>query len=144
MGLIRRGVRIGVVSDAPRKQAWLRLFDAGLERYFDTVIAFDDTGVQKPNPQPFLLAMERLGVTAAETIMVGDWPERDMRGAAALGVITVFAKYGDVHNVEHSGADYEIAYPMELLALTDRIGVTRPHPSELGQLNLPWEARHEN
>ena len=40
--------------------------------------------------------------------MVGDWPERDMVGAARLGIPTVFARYGDTKGVTESGADHEI------------------------------------
>ncbi|MDK9698915.1 MAG: HAD-IA family hydrolase [bacterium] len=121
-GLLKRGVLLGVVSDAPRKQAWLRLVEAGIEVFFDTVVAFEDTGKQKPHAAPFQLAMTRLGVGSGETLMVGDWPERDVHGAQALGVKTVFARYGDVHEVVEAGADFEIDQPEQLLAIVDQLG----------------------
>ncbi len=137
LGSVHRGIRLGVVSDAPQKQAWLRLIDTGIEIYFDTVVAFEDTGKHKPDPAPFLLAMDRLGVTPEQAIMVGDWPERDMRGAEAVGVITVFAKYGDTFGTKNAGADHIIESPLELLKLVDRIGVPNPHTDINSQLNLP-------
>lgn len=139
VGLIKRGIALGVVSDAPQKQAWLRLIDSGIDVFFDTVVAHEDTGVYKPNPKPFKLAMGRLGVTAAQTIMVGDWPERDIRGADALGVVTVFARYGDQFGTGHSGADYELGNPIELLELVDKLGVPRPYPYHgSGQFEINW------
>ena len=135
VGLLKRGVRLGVVSDAPRKQAWLRLVDAGLEVFFDAVVAFEDTGKVKPNPEPFRAAMALLGAAADETLMVGDWPERDLQGAAAIGVTTVFVRYGGVFDTARSGADYEIESPRQLLEIVDRQGA--PHPlRSTGQLPL--------
>ena len=37
--------------------------------------------------------------------MVGDWPERDIKGAGTLGMITVFARYGDTKGTKDSGAE---------------------------------------
>src|SRR5882672_8110089 len=51
--LAKRGIRLGVVSDAPRFQVWLRLCDLSLQHVFDAVVAFDDTGQTKPGPAPF-------------------------------------------------------------------------------------------
>src|SRR5262245_57899705 len=42
--LAKRGIRLGVVSDAPRFQVWLRLCSLGLQHLFDAVVTFDDTG----------------------------------------------------------------------------------------------------
>ena len=53
--------------------------------------------------------------------MVGDWPERDMRGAAALGIRTVFARYGDTFGTVRSGADFEIDDLIELLDIVENL-----------------------
>ena len=92
--LMRRGLGLAVVSDAPRESAWLRLVYLNLHHLFDHVITFEDTGLRKPDRAPFMAALERLQVKAEEALMVGDWPDRDMAGAAALGIRTVFAHYG--------------------------------------------------
>ena len=52
--------------------------------------------------------------------MVGDWPERDVVGAATVGITTVFARYGDTFGVVHSNAQYDINDISELLAIVDR------------------------
>lgn len=44
----------------------------GLDGYFDILITPDDTDKHKPDPTPVLVACERLGVKAEESIMVGD------------------------------------------------------------------------
>jgi putative hydrolase of the HAD superfamily len=54
--------------------------------------------------------MRKLGVTASETILVGDSFRRDILPAKALGIFTVHAAYGDrnLHEMEKDGADSEI------------------------------------
>jgi putative hydrolase of the HAD superfamily len=117
--LVRRGYRLAVLSDAPAKQAWLRLCALEIHHFFETVITFEDTGERKPHPRPFRKALEALGVSAEEALMVGDWPERDMVGAKSVGIRTVFARYGDAFNVAHSGADRDIEDVREILDLLD-------------------------
>lgn len=117
--LVKRGLRLAVVSDAPRLEAWLRVCYLRLHHLFDHVVTLDDTGERKPSPAPFRRALELLGVEPAEALMVGDWPERDMAGARAVGIPTVFARYGETFGTGHSGADFEIADVHELLPLID-------------------------
>jgi putative hydrolase of the HAD superfamily len=49
--------------------------------------------------------------------MVGDWPERDVVGAAKVNIRTVFARYGDTFGTVESGADYEIDDIQELIGI---------------------------
>lgn len=121
MELLKRGLRLAVVSDAPRLQAWTRLAQVGLHHFFEVVVAFEDTGARKPAPEPFLAVLKELGVQPQEAIMVGDWAERDIYGASRIGMVTVFARYGDTFGTVHSGADYEINDPLELLEIVDRL-----------------------
>jgi putative hydrolase of the HAD superfamily len=113
--LVKRGVHLAVVSDAPRREAWLRLCYLNFHHLFDHVVTFDDTGERKPSPVPFRKALKLLKVGAQEALMVGDWPERDMVGAAQVGIPTVFARYGDTFGTVHSHADYEVSDISELL-----------------------------
>ncbi|MEO0143702.1 MAG: TIGR02253 family HAD-type hydrolase [candidate division WOR-3 bacterium] len=117
LALIKKGLKLAVVSDAPALQAWTRLVQMNLHHIFDVVITFDDTGKRKPDPEPFLKALEKLNLKPDEVIMVGDWAERDVIGAKALGIKTVFAKYGNVFNTQNSGADWEIDSIDEILKI---------------------------
>ncbi|MFH1143503.1 MAG: HAD-IA family hydrolase [Candidatus Eisenbacteria bacterium] len=122
VALLRRGIRLLVLSDAPSLQAWQRLHHLALQHVFEHVITFDDTGERKPSPAPFRRAMELLGLPAEALLMVGDWPERDMKGAAACGIRTVYARYGDTSGALRSGADFEIDDIGQLLDIVDRLG----------------------
>ncbi len=119
-GLVRMGLKMAVVSDAPRLPVWLRICGLGLHHYFDAVVTTDDTGFKKPHEKPFLMALEKLNVKPAEAIMIGAWAERDMVGAKKVGLVTVFARYGDTQNTQHSGADYEIDDVSQLLAIVKK------------------------
>ncbi|MBI3292120.1 MAG: HAD-IA family hydrolase [Elusimicrobia bacterium] len=115
--LIRRGIRMAIVSDAPRLPVWLRICGLGLQHFFEHVVTYEDVGEKKPSPKPFQRALALLEIQPREALMVGDWAERDVAGARALGMTTVFARYGDTRGTVHSGADYEIQDIMELLRL---------------------------
>jgi putative hydrolase of the HAD superfamily len=119
--LLKKGLRLAVISDAPRQEAWMRLCYLGLHHMFDTVIAFEDTGERKPSPVPFRLVLERLGIEPTEALMIGDWPERDIAGAGELGIYTVFARYGDTFGTGESGADYEIEDIFELVGIVGEL-----------------------
>jgi putative hydrolase of the HAD superfamily len=119
--LMKRGIKLGVVSDAPRKEAWLRLCYLQLHHMFDFVTTFDDTGVRKPSPKPFQRALDHFQLQSNEAIMVGDWPERDIKGAGNLGMITVFARYGDTKDSKDSGANYDVNDIYELVDIVDRL-----------------------
>ena len=119
-GLTRMGLKMAVVSDAPRLPVWLRICGLGLQHYFDAVITFDDAGVKKPHVRPFQMALEKLKVLPHEALMIGDWAERDVVGAKSAGMKVVFARYGDTLETKHSGADYDIDDIARLLDIVQR------------------------
>ena len=119
--LSKMGLKLGVVSDAPSREAWIRIFSLNLHHVFDHVVTFDDTKKRKPSSEPFQKIIESLGVRSEEMIMVGDWPERDIIGAKKMGMKTAFAKYGDTFNTLHSGADYDLEDISELYAIVKKV-----------------------
>ena len=115
MELLKMGVRLAVVSDAPAREAWLRLSYLNFHHIFDHVVTFEDTGKRKPHEAPFRRALELLKVEPSEALMIGDWAERDVVGAAKVGMKTVFARYGDTFGTVESHADFEIDDISELI-----------------------------
>ena len=51
--------------------------------------------------------------------MVGDWAERDMVGAAAVGMRTAFAQYGDAFGNQTVNSDYVLSDIKQLLSIID-------------------------
>jgi putative hydrolase of the HAD superfamily len=119
--LRERGLKLGVVTDAHNGNAMKRLKKAGLEEFFDAVITMDMHGKAKPSPEPFLLAMSKLGVNARETMLVGDSIRRDIVPAKELEILTVHAAYGDrnFHEGERDSADYVIYGIQEVIGVVE-------------------------
>lgn len=74
--LIQNGCKIGILSNIhfDIRPAFAA---AGLLDSIDAFVLSGETGVQKPDPAIFRLALDRLGVRAEHALMVGDRPARD-------------------------------------------------------------------
>jgi len=118
---LRKKYKIGIVTDAPRNKAWQRLILSGLENEFDFVITHDDTMEIKPNPSPFYLALEKLNLLAPACLFVGDNPDRDIKGAKELGMMTCWARYGSMR--KNSDADIEINSIGELVKKLEELSL---------------------
>lgn len=112
--LKRRGLKLAIVTDAPRLKAFQRLDAMGVADLFDAVVGFEDTGTAKPSKLPFRKALKLLNVKPDEALHVGDWPERDVLGARSIGIRTCLARYG-FHMGKYIRPDYEIGKFSDLL-----------------------------
>lgn len=74
----------------------------GLEKYFKIIVSADEIGLSKPDPAPFVAALERAGVQPQQALHIGDHPVDDIAGARAVGLHTLwFNRLG----LEWSGAE---------------------------------------
>jgi len=118
--LSKMGLKLGVVSDAPSREAWTRIFSVKLHHIFDAVVTFGDTNVRKPSPKPFEKISTLLNIELKKSLMLGDWPERDILGAKRLGMKTAFARYGNIFGTKKSEADYDIDNINELINIINK------------------------
>lgn len=86
--LSEAGIRMGVVTTKIRKTSEMGLKLCGLFDFMETLVTLDDVNKAKPDPEPVLLALKRMGANAAETVMVGDSPG-DILSAKGAGVASV-------------------------------------------------------
>ena len=89
---------------------------------------FEDTGYRKPHPITFRKVLTTIECEPQDTIMVGDWPERDLVGAREVGMHTIFARYGFVFDrppVGKEGAEYVIDDIREILGIIDELNGTK-------------------
>lgn len=91
-GLRRRGVRLALVTNGSAADQRAKIGRHAVDRRFDAVLVEGEVGFGKPDPRIFRLALERLGVTAAEAWMVGDDLPWDIAGAQAVGIHGVWAR----------------------------------------------------
>ena len=118
--LTKLGMKLAVVSDAPSREAWMRIYYLNLHHFFDVVVTFDDSGERKPSAIPFEMALKKLDLKPYSSLMIGDWPERDVVGAKKIGMRTAFAVYGDTFGTKVSGADWDIKDISELTSIIKR------------------------
>ena len=114
------GIKLAILSDAPRLRAWMRLASMNLSDFFDIVVTFDDTNKTKPHQAPFKKVLSNFKLKPEEVLMVGDWPERDIRGAKKAGMKTCFAKYGAIRKYKTVNADYEISNIKQILDIVKK------------------------
>lgn len=107
LAALSKQCKLAIVTDAPKFQAWTRLYEMELERYFDFVISFEDTGVAKSEKLPFRKAFRIMKIKPGDILMVGDSIRRDIQPAKKLGMRTALAKYGQDEE-ERGKADYEL------------------------------------
>lgn len=79
------GLRIGLISNTARCLSSFQTYFA-LDGLFDVAISSSLHGYMKPHPSIFEAAVKGLGVTAAESVMVGDSLAHDVEGALRLGM----------------------------------------------------------
>ena len=91
--LAARGHPLGVVTAKVEEGAWRTLRHTGLDVHMGAVIGADSCARAKPDPEPVLLALSRVGRSAGEAILVGDSPH-DLVAGRRAGVRTVAALWG--------------------------------------------------
>lgn len=87
------GVGTAVATNSDSRSASVVLQAHGLDVLMDTIVTVDLVSGPKPNPESIQLAIERLGVPAAQVVFVGDSPA-DMVAARAAGTLAVAAGWG--------------------------------------------------
>lgn len=97
--VLARRYRLGIVTSRSAQDAAAYLTQFGLTRHISIVVTRNDTRRLKPHPAPIRLAAERLGVPAAQCVMVGDTNvdvrAAKMAGALAVGVLCGFGERDD-------------------------------------------------
>jgi len=117
-----RGVLVGVVTSKGREMAGRTLACCGLVD-LDVLVTVDDVAHGKPDPEPVIEALTRLGLegSAREVLFVGD-STYDMVAGRDAGVRTAGALWGP-----YSRADLEMTQPDYLVADFASVLTLRPH-----------------
>jgi putative hydrolase of the HAD superfamily len=83
-----------VVSNGTVRQQDAIIRKTGLDRYVADWVISEEAGVSKPNPRIFVLAAQRVRMQLRGSWVVGDSPEADIGGAAAVGLPSVWLHRG--------------------------------------------------
>ena len=114
------GRKLGIVTAKRHRTVSLALDRfPELAEHFDVVIAHEDTDRHKPDADPVLAAVERLGAEPSQAAYVGDSPF-DIQAAKAAGAFAVAVGWGGIHSDERLLAEEPDAFvrtPEELLGV---------------------------
>jgi pyrophosphatase PpaX len=108
-----RGHPLAVVTSKTHALALRGLEHVGIAHYFDTIVGCDSCTRHKPDPEPVLTALDRLGYSPREAVFIGD-SVHDILAGNAAGVISVAALWGPF-----SREELAVAKPSRLV---ERIG----------------------
>jgi HAD superfamily hydrolase (TIGR01509 family) len=84
----RLGLKVGLVTSSTPGWAVGHLARLGLDAHFDLVLCAADVQRTKPDPELYLLALERLGLQAEEALALEDSPN-GVAAAKAAGIYCV-------------------------------------------------------
>ncbi|MGD6871076.1 pyrophosphatase PpaX [Sutcliffiella horikoshii] len=120
--LHEKGLKLGIVTTKMRQTVVMGLKLTGLDQYFDVVVCLDDVTNAKPDPEPIHLALQQLGSTPDEAIMVGD-NFHDILAGKNAGTKTAAVSW-TIKGVEYLQSfepDYTLTHMQDLLPI---VGVT--------------------
>ena len=130
--LKRRGYTLALVADGPEGTFINNLTPYGLYDLFDCYAISASLGCEKPDERIFRHALDKLGIQPHEygsVVMVGNTLARDVKGANALGLISVWLDWSPRRPKQPADESerprYTIKLPLELLAVLDAIEATQ-------------------
>jgi putative hydrolase of the HAD superfamily len=116
LGALRnRGLVIGIVTNGQAVTQTRKIEALGIKPMIDFVLISESAGVKKPDPRIFEMALRHSGTEAAETLFVGDDPQRDVFGSARVGMQTAWIRLGRDWPGGMARPTYSIAKLPELL-----------------------------
>lgn len=112
------GKTLGLVTSKLRSGALRGLRLVGIEDQFAVVVGSDEVTHPKPHPEPVLIALERLGRPAADTVFIGD-SRHDLESGRAAGVKTAAVLWGpfERQHLRDLEPDYWLETPADLAEL---------------------------
>lgn len=94
--LQQQGYRLACVTNKPAAFTQPLLVAMGIAGFFDVTISGDQVDRRKPDPQPLLMAAEKLQVDAKQCVMLGD-SITDILAARGAGMPIICVSYGYNH-----------------------------------------------
>lgn len=102
---------LGMITNGYGQFQMDNIMALGIDKYFDVILISEWEGIKKPDTRIFNKALEKLNVSANESIFMGDHPKNDVIGAKKVGMKGIWKKDFQWDNVD---ADYIVDDLMEL------------------------------
>ena len=120
--LSARDLRLGIVTNGPPLVQSRKVDALGVRHRMRVVTISGEVGLSKPDPRIFEHALSGLGSRPGQTWFVGDHPEKDVLGAAAVGMTPVWMRGSQAWPEGTPPPDRSIDRLSELLPLLDASG----------------------
>jgi putative hydrolase of the HAD superfamily len=145
-GLHARGVPLGLVADTREGTCRNVLGMHGLFDLFDVFAISDQLGVEKPDRRMFAHALEGLGIPETEwgdVAMVGNNLGRDIRGAKALGLTTIWIVWNQRYPIACADSaetpDYQVSTADDLERLLEALAAGHDPAMWAHPQPFPWD-----
>lgn len=109
-------VKQAIVSAKRKKQYELDFVSKGLDQFIDVTVLEEDTTKHKPDPEPIVLCLKKLGLQKDEVIYIGD-AKSDYDCCLKANVDFGYATWGSVSGEGIENPTYVFNQPIELLRL---------------------------
>lgn len=87
------GMKLAVATSSPKEEVEKALELTGIQDLVEETISASDAGRSKPDPDVVKTALDRLGLAAADVVMLGDTPY-DIEAAGKMGVGVIAFRCG--------------------------------------------------
>lgn len=107
-----------VASAKTTEQYQIDFIDKGLDRYIKVAVLADDTKKHKPDPEPLLECIKRLGINVEDALYIGD-ALSDYQASKNAGMDFGYAKWGSVSDIGIDEPTYIFEKPIDILKLLE-------------------------
>jgi putative hydrolase of the HAD superfamily len=121
---LKDNVKLGLITDGPRKTQNNKVSVLNIKQYFQEII-INDIGEKerlKPDTKSFKIMLKKLGANSCESIYVGDNPMKDFIGAKEIGMFTIRVRrdsgeYDHIETDKYNDADLTVTNLLILKSL---------------------------
>ncbi len=97
--LTTKNIPLAIITNGTKDIQAAAIQHVNIQHYFKTILISGEQGVRKPDARIFRLACERLEVSPANCLMVGDKLDADIEGARSIGMQAAWMSKEKIHDV---------------------------------------------
>ena len=106
-----------IISNGFKEVQYYKFAHSGLAPYFTHTLISEEVGINKPQPEIFEIALQRNGITAGETVMIGDSYSSDIAGAKAAGIDQIWIRANGDGQTANETATYIVPKITDLMKI---------------------------
>lgn len=88
-----QGGKVCVLTDLTAHIQYRKIKKLDLHKHLDFLVTSEEAGIEKPHPYMFTKALQKLGCSPEEALMIGDSWSKDIQGANAMGIPSIWINH---------------------------------------------------